>query len=667
MLTAVSSKELLRTARHIIIDERHALIDSKRGAHLMLSLARLDQLCGRPLQRIGLSATIEPLSRAAAFLAPEPVKIAAPAMRKEVRLEVTSPFTGGRTEGLHAVWQQIAQTLVNCCADTRTAIAFVDSRAYAEKLAYYVNLVAGEGFARTHHGSLSKEQRFEVERDLRGGSLRLLCATSSMELGIDVGDIDRVFQVGCPLSISSAMQRLGRAGHNPGRVSVMSIFPRDYTEALYSGLAAEVVRRGGVEYSNPPRLCLDVLAQHLVSMASSSGYSIDEILEILPRAYPFRDLSRRDVKDVLEMLAGDFEHERDIPVRPRLVYDRIHERVEGDAYSRMLAVSAGGTIPDKGYYTVKAENGVKLGELDEEFVYESQEGTKFMLGSFAWQIAKIDKDTVTVVPTNPGGARPPYWNGEQKGRRMQTGQQYGRILRSLTEANESESLLEELKSLGLDDPLAKGAQDLIKRQIAATGVLPDDRRILAEHFRDETGNNQIMVHSVFGRPVNQPLAILLCEEAKKQTGRNIKYIDDDDGFILFPYDEGELPDGLLHRVSPDTAEAILKALLPATPLFNMTFRYNAAHALMMGVKKTGRQPLWVQRMRSAEMLDSLVRIETHPLMRETTRECLEDTWDLPGVLYVLNAIRTGVIEVRELHLDQPSPLSLPSGVKRKAQ
>lgn len=659
MLTAKSSREFLKTARWIIIDELHALIDSKRGTHLMLSIARLDRLCGRPLQRVGLSATIEPLSKAAEYLAPEHVIIVAPKMRKEIRLEVTSPFDGDKASAKNVVWQQIARAVLTYCEGLRTVIAFVDSRAYAEKLAYYVNQIAGEDFARTHHGSMSKDQRLQVEHDLRGGSLRLLCATSSMELGIDVGDVDRVFQIGCPLSISSTMQRLGRAGHNPGRVSVMHIFPREYSEALYCGLAAEVVRSGGVEYSSPPRMCFDVLAQHLVSMAVGDGYSVDEVMEILKRAYPFKDITRQDVKDVLCMLAGDYEHDRDIPVRPRIIYDRINERVEGDAYSRMLAVSSGGTIPDKGYYTVKTENGVKLGELDEEFVFESQKGTKFMLGSFAWQIVGIDKDTVTVMQTTASGAKPPYWNGEQKGRRIQTGIAYGVIFRRLYEANESDSLLEELKELGLDEPLAKGAQDFLKRQIVATGVLPDERTIIVEHFNDETGNNQIMVHSIFGRPVNQPLAILACEAAKRQTNRNIKYIDDNDGFLLFPYDNCELPEGLLESIPPDTAESILKAILPSTPVFNMTFRYNAAHALMMGVRKSGRQPLWVQRMRGAEMLDSLLKHENHPLIRETKRECLEDYWDLPGVLYVLNGIRSGTIRIRELRADIPSPMSLP--------
>jgi ATP-dependent Lhr-like helicase len=657
MLTSKSGQSILMTAKTIIIDELHALIDSKRGAHLMLSIARLDKLCQEPLQRIGLSATIEPLIRAAEYLSPDQVTIVAPKMHKNMMIEVTSPLPDRRSGIKDTVWQEVARAVHAHCKTSKSIIAFVEGRAYAEKLAYYVNLIAGEGFARTHHGSLSKEQRFEVENALRSGSLRMLCATSSMELGIDVGDIEQVFQIGCPRSISSTMQRLGRAGHNPNRTSVMHIFPRTASEALYSGLTAEVARNGGVEYSNPPRLCLDVLAQHLVSMATGDGYELDEVMELLPRAYPFREVTREDVKDVLCMLAGDYEHERNIPVRPRILYDRINQRVDGDPYSRMLAVSAGGTIPDKGLYTVKTETGVKLGELDEEFIFESRVGDRFLLGTFAWQITKIQKDTVEVVQSAIYGARLPFWKGEMKGRRLQTGIAFGAILRRLTIANEIGTLNTELSELGLDDTAAAGAEDFIKRQLASTGILPDDRTILIEHFRDETGNQQMMVHSIFGKQINSPLAILTLEAAKQSTHANISYVEDDDGFLLFPYGEEAIPEGLLLELRPEEARPILEAVLPVTPLFNMNFRYNTAHALMMGVRKAGRQPLWVQRMRSAEMLDSLMKYDNHPLIRETKRECLEDYWDLPGLEYVLNGIRSGNIRICELFLDTPSPMS----------
>ncbi len=657
MLTSKSGQSILHTANAIILDELHALIDSKRGAHLMLSIARLDKLCERPLQRIGLSATIEPLANAASYLAPDPVRIVAPKMHKNIKIAVTSPLPDRRSGVKDSVWQEVARAVYAHCNSARSIIAFVEGRAYAEKLAYFVNQIAGEGFARTHHGSLSKEQRFEVENSLRSGTLRMLCATSSMELGIDVGDIDQVFQIGCPRSISSTMQRLGRAGHNPNRTSVMHIFPRTASEGIYSGFTAEVVRKGGVEHLNPPRLCLDILAQHLVSMATGDGYEVDEVMELLPRAYPFREVTKDDVKDVLGMLAGDYEHERNIPVRPRILYDRINERVYGDPYSRMLAVSAGGTIPDKGLYTVKTETGVKLGELDEEFIFESRIGDRFLLGTFAWQITKIQKDTVLVTPSNTYGARLPFWKGEVKGRRLQTGIAFGTILRRLSIAAEIGTLNKELIELGLDDTAVSEGEDFIKRQLAATGVLPDDKTILIEHFRDETGNQQMMVHSVFGRQINSPLAILTLEAAKRYTHANISFVEDDDGFLLFPYGEETIPEGLLQQLIPGEARAVLEAVLPVTPLFNMNFRYNTAHALMMGVRKSGRLPLWVQRMRSAEMLDSLIKYENHPLIRETKRECLEDYWDLPGLEYVLNGIHSGMIHICELFVETPSPMS----------
>jgi len=659
MLTSKTGHNVLATARAIIIDELHALIDTKRGAHLMLSLARLDALCGKPLQRIGLSATISPLSEAAAYLAPEPVFLAAPAMEKKVRLEILSPYADNRKRKKDPVWQELSGLVYRYCQGSRSVIAFVEGRRYAEKLAYYVNLIGGEDFARVHHGSLSKEQRTEVEQSLRDGKLRLLCATSSMELGIDVGEIDQVLQVGCPRTISSTLQRLGRAGHNPCRTSVMYLFPRTAAECVLSGMTAELAREGKVERLNPPEGCLDVLAQHLVSMAAFRGYAVDEVMELLPRAWPFRDVTKEDVKSVLEMLAGDYEHKRDIPVRPRILYDRIHERVEGDAYSRMLAVSAGGTIPDKGLYTVRTQDGVKVGEADEEFVYETRRGDRFLLGAFGWKVVDIGRDTVTVVPAAAEGARLPFWKGELKGRDKETGAYFGRILRGLQEAQEDGRLSEELKKLGLDESAAALAEGYLKRQIQATGTLPDDRTILAEHFRDASGNSQLMFHSVFGRRVNAPLSLLAAHALQEELGMNVGSVDEEDGFLLYAYGDRTLPEGALTRINPETVSAVLAALLPSAPVFNMAFRYNCGRALMMGVRGFGRQPLWMQRLRSAEMLDQVLREKNHPLIRETRRECMRQLWDVDGVRWLLNQIRCGEIIVREIYTESPSPMSLP--------
>ena len=660
MLTSRSGQSVVKTAEAVIIDELHALIDTKRGAHLMLSVARLDRLCGRNLQRIGLSATIEPLELSAEYLSPEPVVICAPAMEKKVLIEVvgTTPANGRRKD---PVWEELGMAVYQKCLDCKSVIAFSEGRRYAEKLAYYVNLLGGDGFARVHHGSLSKEQRAEVEQELREGRLRLLCATSSMELGIDVGDIDQVLQIGCPRTVSSTMQRLGRAGHNPGSVSVMYMYPRTAPESVYCGMTAETARLGGVEHTKPPRMCLDVLAQHLVSMAAGDGYRVDEVMDILNRAYSFRDVTREDVKSVLRMLAGDYEHGREIPVRPRVLYDRIHERVNGDAYSRMLAVAAGGTIPDKGLYAAKTEDGVKLGELDEEFVYESQIGDKFVLGSFAWKIVSQDRDTVVVTQVPAEGARLPFWKGETRGRTLRTSLAFGRLFRELGKAAENgpDALTDALNRLGLDDAAACNAASFLRRQIDATGGLPDDRTIVVERFTDHTGSNQVMVHALFGRRVNAPLSLLLQHTARQLCGIDIGSVDEEEGVLLYPYGDDVLPEGLLFQIDEKQARSILEAALPLTPLFNMTFRYNASRALMMGMKRNGRQPLWMQRLKSTEMLSSLIHEPHHPLIRETKRECLEDQWDIDGVLRILGDIRAGLITVREVCVDVPSPMSLP--------
>ncbi len=660
MLTSKTGQNILATAKAVILDELHALIDTKRGAHLMLSLARLDILCGKPLQRIGLSATIEPLEMAAEYLAPEKVRIAAPVMKKQVRLEVLGPYadmTKGRRKD--PLWEELGALVYRYCQGNRSVIAFVEGRRYAEKLAYYVNLLGGEGFARVHHGSLSKEQRMETESALRDGQLRLLCATSSMELGIDVGEIDQVLQVGCPRTISGTMQRLGRAGHNPGRVSVMYLFPRTPAECVSCGMTAELAKEGGIEHVSPPSECLDVLAQHLVSMAAFRSYGLDEVMEILPRAWPFRNVTIEDVKSVLGMLAGDYEHGRDIPARPRILYDRIHEKVEGDGYSRMLAVSAGGTIPDKGLYCVRTEDGVKLGEVDEEFVYESRKGDRFILGSFAWKVVNISRDTVTVTQAPVEGARLPFWKGEIKGRNKRTGEAFGRMFRSLQEACEDGKLPDALAGLGLDASAVGLASGYLERQMKITEGLPNDKTIIAEHFRDSSGNSQLMFHSVFGRRIHAPLALLAAKMAGEQLGTEIGSVDEEDGFLLYSYGEGILPEGILQKINPDTCIRQLEILLPVTPVFNMAFRYNSGRALMMGVRKNGRQPLWMQRLRSAEMLEQVVREKEHPLIRETRRECMQELWDAEGVRELLHDIRSGIVEVREVYTEIPSPMSLP--------
>ena len=496
-----------------------------------------------------------------------------------------------------------------------------------------------------------------------------------MELGIDVGNIDQVLQIGCPRSISSTMQRLGRAGHNPGQTSYMFMYPRTSQETLFCGMSAAVAKAGGIEQASPPKKCLDVLAQHLVSMAaiaSSShtklerkwhltgiAYTIDDVMELLQSTYTFQDVSKQEVTGILCMLAGDFEHKREVPVRPRILYDRLHGCVLAEAYSRMLAVAAGGTIPDKGLYAAKTEDGVKVGELDEEFVYETRLGDRFMLGANAWQVVGMDRDSVVVTPTYPQGARLPFWKGEIKGRSLKTSLAFGTIMRKLSEAYRQNTLQQELQTLGLDAAAVENTSEFLKRQIKATKILPDDQTILIEHFRDSSGSPQAMLHTMFGRRINAPLALLLQEAAQRVTGTHIGSVDEEDGILLYSYGEGKIEEGLLYNINPEAASKILEIMLPLTPVFSMNFRYNAARALMMGMRRNKRQPLWMQRLRSTEMLEALLQQEHHPLIMETKRECMEDQWDLKGLLEILYAIRSGDIHVHELQLDTPSPLSLP--------
>ena len=683
LLTSVSGREMLKTARALIIDELHAIINTKRGAHMMLSAARLDELCPKPLQRIGLSATISPLEAAAEYLSPDGAAIVAPPHNKSTEITVVSPFpeSGLLPEG--TVWPSIARRVIELCQGVRTAICFCESRLHAEKLAFNIetqsggadpaqNINAVQGSEASpdgnpenssavfriavHHGSVSKERRAEVEELLRDGELRLLIATSSMELGIDVGDVELVLQIGKPMGISSALQRLGRAGHRPGETSVMKMIPRTGPEGLYCALTAAAASEGRIERSHPPRLCLDVLAQHLASMAATTEYTIDDALCVLSRAYPFRDVTREDIDGVLKMLAGDYEHARDIPVHPRVIYDRINGIVSGDTYTRLLALSAGGTIPDRGLFKVKSESGVTLGEVDEEFTFEARVGDRFLLGAFAWQIESVSKDTVYVTPTSTTGARPPFWKGDWRGRDMETGVRFGELLRQLGESQERE---ETLRGLGMDEDSAERANGYIESQLDLTDILPDDRTIIAEHFTDDTGIGQLMIHSVFGRRVNAAIALLARETARANANMDFGVFDDDDGFLLFPYSEGGVPEGLLYDIDLTSAERVLEAVLPETPLFSMAFRYNLARALMTGVKKRGRNPLWVQRLRAAEALDSVINIKNHPIVRETCRECMEDFWDVKNAVAVLEKIRCGDISVREVYTEVPSPFSLP--------
>jgi len=659
MLTSANSRRMLSTARSIIIDEVHSVMGTKRGAHLMLSLERLDALCGSRLQRIALSATVKPLDMAANYVSGgRGAKIIAPEIKKALDIRVELAEEDMRMLPNHSIWPSIAERAYELSQNARTMLAFVDGRQQAERLAHNINLIAGERYARTHHGCVSKEQRLEAEQQLRSGELRILCCTSSMELGIDVGDIDLVLQIGAPRSIAGELQRAGRAGHGPGRVSSLIVYPKTGADSFSAALAARGGLEGRIEPVIPPELCFDVLAQHIISMAAADDLTVDEVMDIVTGAWNFRSVTRDDIEGILRMLAGDFEHSREKPVRPRIIYDRINDVIAGDNYTRMLAYANVGTIPDRGWYGVHLADGTRLGELDEEYVYEARLGDKFLLGAFAWRINEITRDRVIVSPATPDGAQPPFWKGDMTGRPIETGRYYGRLMREMNLAWDNGRIDECLAAY----PLSTDAVNAVKRQIhgqmEATGCLPDDRTIIFEHFRDDAGEHQLMIHSIFGLRVNRVLAILLRHTAQKLTGRDVRGYDDDDGLLLYILG-GQLPDGLISHIDPDSAWPLLDALLPAENQFSMAYRYAAARAGMMGMHRGGRQPLWVQRLRGAESLSGAVGQEGHPLIEEALRECRDDMLDITGAIDVLRRVHSGEIRVLELHNNAPSPMALP--------
>ena len=659
LLTSVGGRKALATARCVIVDELHSMIGSKRGAHLMLSLERLDELCGRRLQRIGLSATISPLEMAADYLSGgRGAAIVAPEVEKSLsmRVEAAEDF---RNLPDNSMWPAISEKTYDISQRGRTTLAFVDGRMQAEKLAFGINNAAQEQYARTHHGCVSKEQRLEAEMQLRNGEIRVLCCTATMELGIDVGDIDAVVQVGAPRSIAGAMQRAGRAGHGPGRTSTMIIFPKTEADCLDAVLAARGAMERRIERAVSPEKCLDVISQHVVSMAAAGEYTVDEALRVINGAWPCRNVSRKELEGVLSMLAGDFEHELDLPVRPRIIYDRINGEFTGDRYSRMLAVSNVGTIPDRGWYAVVLQDGTRLGELDEEYVFEARLGDKFLLGAFAWRIQDITKDRVVVTPATPEGAQAPFWKGDAMGRPVETGRYYGALMREMNEAWYAGRIDRCLDGYPLTGDVREALKRHLGRQISATGCLPDDRTIIFEHFADSAGDHQLMVHSVFGGRVNRALAMLLRHRAAEITGMDVRGYDDDGGMLLYLIGGTEIPMGLWRGIDPDNAMRTIEALLPAEPVFSMAYRYALGRSDMLGVRGNGRQPLWVQRVRGAQSLSGAVTQTGHPLVEEALRECRDDLLDVESAVEILRDIRAGRIRVIEMELAEPSPMALP--------
>jgi ATP-dependent Lhr-like helicase len=658
MLTS-RARETLRNVRVVIVDEVHAVAGSKRGAHLALSLERLERLTAAPCQRIGLSATQRPMEEIGRFVSGDrPMELVDAGRAKDLDLRVVVPLEDMREPGEgSSIWPSIYPALLELVLEHRSTILFVNNRRLAERLALRLNELAEREIARAHHGSLAREQRVEVEELLKKGEIPVLVATSSLELGIDMGAVDLVIQVESPKSVARGLQRIGRAGHRLDEPSKGRIFPKFRADLLESAVVVQRMREGLIEETQIPRNPLDVLAQQIVAISAEEEIAVDELFELVKRAYPFRDLSRQQLENVLDMLAGRYPSEEFSELRPRITWDRVRGVVRGREGARRLAVTNAGTIPDRGLFGVYlVGDGGRVGELDEEMVYEARAGQTFLLGASTWRIEEITRDRVLVSPAPGIPGVVPFWKGEGVGRPYELGEAIGKAARELVSLDDERARTRLGEGHALDERAAENLLVYLREQEAATGALPSDRTIVVERFRDEIGDWRLCVLTPFGGRVHAPWALALAARLRESLGLEVNSIWSDDGIALHLPDAESPPplDDVL--IAPEDMEDLVIAEVGGTALFGARFRENAARALLIPRRRPGqRTPLWQQRLKAQGLLQVARRYADFPVVLETYRECLQDVFDLPALKSLLAALRERRIDLVEVETPSASP------------
>jgi ATP-dependent Lhr-like helicase len=697
LLLTSQAREILRGVEHVIIDEIHAVAGTKRGAHLALSLERLERLRapGAPaFQRIGLSATQRPLETIGRFLAGagegRAVTLVDAGTRKALDLQVVVPVEdmrhlgealppedrpGGPVGGGQrrvSIWPAIHPRILELIRAHRSTLVFVNSRRLAERLAQRLNELAGEDLVRAHHGSIAREQRVAIEEALKEGRLPALVATSSLELGIDMGAIDLVIQVESPTSVARGLQRVGRAGHRIDEVSRGVIFPKYRGDLLECAVVAERMREGLIEATTIPRNPLDVLAQQLVAMTVMDRWSVDDLLATVTRAAPFETLTREVLEGVLAMLAGAYPSDEFAQLKPRLVWDRTTDTVEGRRDARVVAVTSGGTIPDRGLFGVFVAGeagtpGRRVGELDEEMVYElraGMHGDVIVLGASSWRVTEITSERVIVVPAPGEPGKLPFWKGDAIGRPIELGRALGAFVRDAEGdlargATGRAAVIARLRERHHLDALA--AENLVaylEDEREAAGALPTDRRVVVERFRDELGDWRLVLLTPFGGRVHAPWSLAIEARLRERLGQEVASIWSDDG-IAIRLPEGDL-DGVEEALFPDpeAIEDLVVAAVGGSALFAARFRENAGRALLLPRRRPGsRTPLWQQRQRSADLLGVASRYGSFPILVETYRECLADVFDLPALREVLGGIARREIRVHRVETPAATPMA----------
>jgi ATP-dependent helicase Lhr and Lhr-like helicase len=693
MLTS-RAREFLTGVEWVIVDEIHAVAQTKRGAHLALTLERLDHLvrgndvAAKGVQRIGLSATQRPLEEVGRFLVgpSRSCKVVDTGVRKELDLKIQVPVDDMREpdsdvelEALQSgeatrrsIWPAIYPELLELVQSHTSTIIFVNARRGAERLAVRLNELAGEDgkpadIARAHHGSLAREERLIVEDMLKSGELPCLVATSSLELGIDMGAVDLVLQVESPKSVTAGLQRIGRAGHNVGDVSKGRIFPKFRADLLECAVVVKRMRGAEIESTVVPRNPLDVLAQQIVAMTSapavgddgkaegSEDWRVPELFDLVRRAYPYSDLPRELLDQVLDMLDGRYPSEEFAELRPRIVWDRVEDTVRTRKGSFQLAITNAGTIPDRGLYGVHLPDGRRVGELDEEMVYEARPGQTFLLGASTWRIEEITRDRVIVTPAPGTPGAIPFWRGDGVGRPVELGKAIGEFSRWAV-AKEPRELID--AGYDLDERAATNLVTYLREQQEATRVVPSDRTIVVERFRDEIGDWRLCVLSPFGGRVHAAWALAISARIRDEFGLESDAIWSDDGIIVHLPDADEPPGAELVLVEPDTIEDLVVGELSASALYGARFRENAARALLLPRAYPGkRTPLWQQRLKSQSLLEVAKRYGQFPIVLETYRECLRDVFDLPALEELLRGLHTRELSLVEVETQRASPFA----------
>jgi ATP-dependent helicase Lhr and Lhr-like helicase len=658
MLTS-RARETLADVRFVIVDEVHAVAGSKRGAHLALSLERLDRLTAEPAQRVGLSATQRPMEEIGRFVSGDrPIELVDAGRAKQLDVRVVVPLDDMREPGEGAsIWPSIYPALLELVEEHRSTILFVNNRRLAERLALRLNELADREIARAHHGSLAREQRIEVEELLKKGEIPVLVATSSLELGIDMGAVDLVIQVESPKSVARGLQRIGRAGHRLDELSKGRIFPKFRADLLESAVVVQRMREGLIEETKVVQNPLDVLAQQVVAISAQEEISVDDLEELVRRAYPFRELSRQQLENVLDMLAGRYPSEEFAELRPRITWDRVRGVLRGREGARRLAVTNAGTIPDRGLFGVHLiDGGSRVGELDEEMVYEARAGQTFLLGASTWRIEEITRDRVLVSPAPGIPGLVPFWKGEGVGRPYELGEAIGRTARELVALDDENARGRLQGDHSLDERAADNLMVFLREQEAVTGALPSDRTVVVERFRDEIGDWRLCVLTPFGGRVHAPWALALTARLRESLGLEVNAIWSDDGIALhLPDAEAPPPlDDVL--IGPDELEDLVISEVGGTALFGARFRENAARALLIPRRRPGqRTPLWQQRLKAQGLLQVARRYADFPVVLETYRECLQDVFDLPALKGLLAALQQRRIDLVEVETPTASP------------